>query len=896
MSLAAKQQLTAFFRPSGEALLGVVQLVRDEAKRARETRDDPRYLCITAKRNGKAKLNKVKYNASSNSYSVTKSLLLSELQVVEVIDRSTFVTVFSKPQTWQCTDPQAKDEFLTTLLKLTKKSPPKLINVDQLLMKASNYDLTAEGRNTGDSAAPAPKGEDAAATGGLVMAQELVNIDELLKDFNWRAGTANNAAALERKLQQELSQIESENINALIESTARTQLICAQIDKAVAKLDAMSAWLGEYTTDLNRIGSQVTFIQGRNRALINQAANQQLLRDELAAFLRALALPAHVGDTLVHAPLDSGPAALARIEEAAQALLAGMQAQLDPDLRHMAVVREQAEHRTELCQGFIQRLAGHLRSAISLHVDAYCSDKSRLAKRGQLRLPAHDALEEELARYQGLTRWLYDADLTSYQELVSHYLVECAKVYRIEVKELLDVLRTHHLAKPSEEAEWLFGGTSNLAPPASALNKNLAGSKAALSNVLHRGHTRKESSMSSGSGGAKPTATLTRGNTITESSNNLAVSSEEKLDFVTAFTQILQLLIPTMLHEQTFLVTVFSLERAASMNSPEKVKDMLGVLFDGVAKDLDALIDIGLRDGSTSIAMLNVVERHLGKVKPTEMFVYDLLSTLQARLKGAWSRFVDHQVHAIQESKMSKKKSGLLSFVRTLPNFIEHMEDSVESPPPSVRALLNQGYEQLVKLVVHSIESIPAIDDDVLILENTMYLTTELAPLLDPTTGIASAAAPALTDPLSRLADLTRRHLDAYTHYLLRKAFGKLVDFVQGIETLLTTQAPDEVVYHQAYTRATAKKLLAQYPPKEVAKCIEYMYKKVTKALDDPDRVWPRVVDEVEAFQARAARMVGRVYGVSAVPAADGGAALADPIRVEFTLADVRAACAAVGK
>ena len=46
--------------------------------------------------------------------------------------------MFGKPQTWTAADAQARDEFVTTMLKLCKKRPPKLINIDSRLTKASN--------------------------------------------------------------------------------------------------------------------------------------------------------------------------------------------------------------------------------------------------------------------------------------------------------------------------------------------------------------------------------------------------------------------------------------------------------------------------------------------------------------------------------------------------------------------------------------------------------------------------------------------------------------------------------------------------------------------------------------------------------------------------------------
>ncbi|KAI9190221.1 hypothetical protein H9P43_001654 [Blastocladiella emersonii ATCC 22665] len=976
MSLAVKQQLTGIFAPVGESLLGVVQLAaRDPAagggNGGRDKRDETRYLCLTAKRNGKNKLNKVKY--AGGTYNVTKSWVVTDMTVLEVVDKYTFITVFGRPQQWQATDAHAKDEFLATMLKLAKKKPPRLVNVDNRLMKASNYDLLDEGGDTSESnaapgadtngeAKPAATAEDELYLG---QAAELVNIDDLLRDLNWKSN--NSATAVERKLQQELVQLESDNIHALIESTARTQLIVAQIDKAVQKLDAMQSWISGYATSLAQIAPQVQYIQDRNRVSQANARNQARLKETLATFLASLAVPAQLEDVLRRAPL--APPHLPDVERAAQALLAAQHTQLDQDLGHLAVVREQTDRLRDLTGQFAHRVVDALVSTAGVEAEAARGDRARVVRaRAQLRLPPHTDRELALAPLRGLALWLREAEPRAFQDVLAGYVGHIAPVFRAELRELLEGVKIAASAAPpaaggaaagggrgaapsgdeaaAGPAEYLFtahaasSGVAAVAGSVSAgLSKNLAGSKNTLANALGRtgGHARKESSNPTG---GKLGGTLGRGGNTGASSPNLMAGESDGatgkgMDFGTAFAIGLAQIVPTVYREQNFVVGFFHLypnppsfeSRSPKVNprrwidalpnypvppsTADLVRDVVSAVFDGLPADLNATADVGLaRDPGSAIAMLNAVEKQVAAVRATVAtagparngsqewsgstefgppspspsaaaaadgppnYLQTVLVGLQAKLRAAWAKCVEQQVKAVQEAKYSKKRTGVLSFVRIYPRFVDRLVETVEAPPEPVRRLLDNALDTVLRAVVQAIESLPVVDDEVLILENAMYLYGELR------SGPAGSIA-ALDDHLARLQALSAKHADEYVAHLLQKAMGKLVDFVAGLEALLATQTPEEVAFHQAYAKAVAKKVVGAWNAKDVAKACEYVHRKIAKTLADPgviDQVWELAQRELERVHERTERVCFAVY--------------LGEVEVEFTAADVRTACA----
>ncbi|ORZ39418.1 exocyst complex component Sec3-domain-containing protein [Catenaria anguillulae PL171] len=932
MSLAVKQHLNGLFAPAGESLLAVMLLVPNvhpaDTSPDHDHDQPPRYLCLTAKRNGKNKLAKVKY--ANGAYNVSKTWALADLQVVEVLDRTSFVTVFSKPHQWTTNEPHAKDEFVTTLLKLAKKKPPRLVNVDAGLMKASNYDLFDDLNNLPGGEA----GDDATLPDG--------------------SPAKRSAMSMATKLTSDLTRLESENIHALIESTQRTQLILGQIDKAIQKLDLMSSWISSYASTLAEIAPQVHYIQDQNRRSQTQQRNQSRLKSTLTDFLSSLAVPPQLEHILRHEPLDQ--TTVAAVEHAAQSLLAAQHTQLDPDLKHMAVVREQSDRLRDLSATFAARLGAHILGVLAQECEVMRGDRGRPARcRAQLKVGDPADRELAVAPFRGLVLWLKQAEVRAYQEVVAGYVQHVGPVVRSDVKEVVEAVRLlvggggkekEGKAKDKDTAgaagsvsaegdvvgvaaEYLFTApTSMAAQVAGSVSAGLskAGSKAGLS-VLGG---RREKEKKEAAAAAAAAMAGTRGGSLGRrvggsetSSTDLVNAGYEgapqagigsRSDFGVAFTTAVSNIVAAVLREQNFIVGFFhlypsppSFEARSPKPNPrrwrdalpqypvapqavELVKDVVGAVFDGLARELSGLADAGLaKDGGSALVMLNCVEKQIAHVKATvrgggaeggadvvQMFLFSVLAGMQTKLRAAWAKVLDQQLKAIQESKLAKRKTGILSFVRTCPRFVEHMIDAVDSPLDPVRSLLETALETVLKLVVHSIESIPVVDDEVLILENSLYLSCELR------SGPASTI-PVLADHMDRLYTLSTKHADDYVAHLLHKALGKFMDFIVGLETLLVSQTPEEVAFHQAYAKAIAKKIVASLPAKEMAKACEYVHKKVYKSLTDAsvmEQVWAIARRELERVHERAVRVLGDVYR--------------GEVDVEFTFADVRNACASL--
>jgi len=77
-------------------------------------------------------------------------------------------------------------------------------------------------------------------------------------------------------------------------------------------------------------------------------------------------------------------------------------------------------------------------------------------------------------------------------------------------------------------------------------------------------------------------------------------------------------------------------------------------------------------------------------------------------------------------------------------------------------------------------------------------------------------------------------HMNAYVAAVIRRPLGKLLDFIEGIETLLLAgSSAVEISSRQSHSRQTCRKLLSQYDSKEIRRGLETLKKRTDKHFGD---------------------------------------------------------------
>jgi hypothetical protein len=147
------------------------------------------------------------------------------------------------------------------------------------------------------------------------------------------------------------------------------------------------------------------------------------------------------------------------------------------------------------------------------------------------------------------------------------------------------------------------------------------------------------------------------------------------------------------------------------------------------------------------------------------------------------------------------------------------------------------AYERIIKIMLDNLHSFAkeadAVSTDdkeqlnihIMTVENMHHFHTELRRLNVVSLDTHIQAAKSQYDT----------HLNAYIKAVVRRPFGKLLEFFEGIDEILKTSAPEEVGFRMNYNKAALKKVIAMYPGKEIKKAVEVLYKRVDKHFsEDP--------------------------------------------------------------
>lgn len=223
---------------------------------------------------------------------------------------------------------------------------------------------------------------------------------------------------------------------------------------------------------------------------------------------------------------------------------------------------------------------------------------------------------------------------------------------------------------------------------------------------------------------------------------------------------------------------------------------------------------------------------------------------------------MDQQIRGIEDTKVKiKKRKGVISFMKTFPNFASTIENMLPSlrnlSNPTVRNLVNDAYQKINKTMFESLKFIAkespttagtapsqnpmaggtagdpgdkeALNYHILLIENMNHYIEEVSPRENPV----------LEEWKIRATKEMDQHMHLYISAITRRPLGKLLDFLESTESLISNSAspasPAAIAARASHSRSTFRKLLAQYDGKEIRRGIETLRKRVEKHFGDAD-------------------------------------------------------------
>ncbi|KJE95963.1 hypothetical protein CAOG_06346 [Capsaspora owczarzaki ATCC 30864] len=273
--------------------------------------------------------------------------------------------------------------------------------------------------------------------------------------------------------------------------------------------------------------------------------------------------------------------------------------------------------------------------------------------------------------------------------------------------------------------------------------------------------------------------------------------------------------------------------------------------------ELQSLLDLGnrLEHFNTLIVMVKVdscLEEHAGKSN----FLTALLTRIFQLARREFDKFIDEQKRHIEDAKTTKKaKPGVLPFVLKFTDFVSTMQLLVEGWKKA--SSVDPAFVAIAEAVFDGIERIASDckHGDVVRFENYHGIFQQM-----------SLKRVACIEPFRKQAQQEYKHnIDGYVTSILGSPLEKLSKFFEGVQKGIDGGIrEDEIGFQVKYSKQELKKIIKEYPGKEVKKGLEHIYQKVQKHLSEEASllqvVWRSVQEQFLAQYKSFEDLIRRCY------------------------------------
>ncbi|KAM4053314.1 exocyst complex component 1 isoform 4-T4 [Anomaloglossus baeobatrachus] len=843
------------FTPNDERLLSIVNVCKAGKKKKNC------FLCATVTTEWPAQVRvvKVKKSDKGDFYKTQTAWLLMDLSMVDAKDAlkesPDFDLHFDKIYKWVASSPAEKNAFISCIWKLNQRYLRKKIdfaNVSSQLLEELPK-VAEESVPSGENQSVAG-GEDEAAEYQELNTREKQDIEFMMEGCEY---AISNAEAFAEKLSRELQVLDGANIQSIMASEKQVNILMKLLDEALKEVDQIEGKLSSYEEMLQSVKEQMDHISESNHLIELSKANSETLLGEIEFLVNHMDLSKGHIKALQEADLSSSRG-IEACTNAAEALLQCMNVTLQPGHAMLQAVVQQQQMFRDLREQFARRLASHLNNVF---VQQGHDQTSTLSV--EMTLPNHHPFHRDLLRYAKLMEWLKTTEYPRYEGLTKNYIDYIVRLYDREIRDFFEVAKNKMTGVAKEgkkfatlprketavkqETESLHGSSGKLTGSTSSLNKLTV--------------------QSSGSRRSQSSSLLDMGNM---SASDLDVADRTKFDKI--FEQVLSELEPLCLAEQDFISKFFNLSQHQSMprtpmgevddadgsgysrpqntsattsSEKEMIRQMMTHIFRCIEPELNNLIALGDKiDSFNSLYMLVKMSHHVWTAENVDSasFLSTTLGNVLVTVKRNFDKCITNQIKQMEDVKISKKsKVGILPFVSGFEEFAELAESIFRSAER--RGDLDKAYTKLIRAVFINVEKVANESQktprDVVLMENFHHIFATLSRLK------ISCLEMEKREAKQKYND----HLQSYVIYSLGHPLEKLNIFFEGVKARVAQGIGyDEVSYQLAFSKQELRKVIKDYPGKEVKKGLDNLYKKMDKHLCEEENllqvVWHTMQDE----------------------------------------------------
>ncbi|KAK1917357.1 hypothetical protein P3342_000070 [Pyrenophora teres f. teres] len=717
-----------------------------------------------------------------------------------------------------------------------------------------------------------------------------LEFESILSELGWGSSELSNKhiESLETDIKREIARVEAGSwLNHLEQKDDRVEAVARMLDRAIAECDELEGLLTLYNVELSSLNDDIAFIEAQSQGLQVQTANQRLLQHELQQLVDTISITSDQLEPLRRAPIGKinglkdiefslvllykalitiDPSFVSGGRSGATDDLTAMNARSgfgNSDLATMQALQEKRDRYLGEGAMFLDRLKKHMNITFGA---AFMATRDALSNLDHGSMPslkdnidAHDTGRSELWMLSPVMLFAKEIDRASWDMLLRMYQDQASQLYQQEVRDNILAWRKFARKPTGEEQELLFTAQEKEPESITGTARKLTVKR---SQTLARGLR-----SASGDKDAKPKPS----------------SQDGKLHAFDVFARILEDTGPVLLTEQNFITEFFHATSTDSIDFPDAVQTAppeerrgpnlwirkqfeadraMAKLVSGVMEEIfsfwpaeiQSLVDWATKaDPLQGVGILCAVDRKLVDIEETNQdFLTRNLQKIHERLQGLFSRFLEEQIRAIEDTKVKiKKRKGVISFMKTFPHFSIAIENMLPTASEGgnqleIRRMVNDGYQRINKAMFESLKVIAkesptvmasqgqgdpedkeALNYHILLIENMNHYMEE----------VDARQVSVLDQWKGKAQDEYNEHMGLYVDAVIRRPLGKLLEFIESTETLLTQPGASAQAISQrsSHSRSVFKKLAHSHDAKELRKGIEALKKRVDKHFGDAD-------------------------------------------------------------
>ncbi|OXU23456.1 hypothetical protein TSAR_001640 [Trichomalopsis sarcophagae] len=826
----------------------------------------------------------VKSGNEKSNFKKKQSWLLSDVRTIDGVgaDSMDLELHIDKIYKWSTTNLQEKRNFVSNLYTFSFGLPqrPEFKNIPQewiasdLSSTISSSDKTTASTDFLQSPLIMPEYQP-------ITDKETMDLASLMDNCYY---AVSNAELFMETLSKDLSILDGENIQSVLASEPQVTQLMSGIEVAINEASQVEAQLTVYDEALGRIREAMERVGQKNNAIHIANRNARLLLEQLEVVITHLTISPEHQKILNEAELPGHKDELA---VAGNDLLKAISFPLPLGLDKLSAVAEQKKKLDKLRAKFSLLVARHLNNLFihlgndvgeTVGISNTSSQQSNLTSTlsgnvtNDFKLSTHQAIQKELEPYTELMRLLRALDQKAFTQLTKVYTKTMGSLYQRNFKFFFEEAKDRLISKRLQPHQ--------------------------------HSHSTSKSSSSSMPKGDIETIIASISPPICLLSNETWTPQGEGILLDSVLDNVLSQLQPICLAEQAFCITFLNLDSFVSPltkqtnqvkdesgscssnsggddlhNNPavspgsanlndlsklgrhvnEQVRATMAAIFPSLETELTNFLSFLEKiDSFWCMYILVRLSQHVMSAQDTGSFLSMTFASALVQAKRAFDKFMQMQQQSILDAKVNRRnKCGILPYVENFGPFAKTAEHIFKNSDRKID--LEKWYTKLIStmfeaIVSHSTEH-HKTPPEVIKMENFHHLYDLLSQL----------KISVLDHERKEAKQKYQEALKAYVTRYFGRPLEKLNFFFDGVQAKVGAGVKEsEISYQMAYSRQELRRVVKEYPAREVKKGLEHLYRKVEKHLCEEENllqvVWREMQGEFIAQYMNIEELIKRCY------------------------------------